>query len=300
MELSLISRMPRRGRANAHAGGCGEAPAGAELLYVFCAVTARERATDAARTVTQCSASVTRLGERAGSGYRARHMENLSLAELHGPLLLSLKIAGTATLVSGVFGIVLAWYCSRRHGPVTTVLDVLCTLPLVLPPTVLGYYLILLVGRRGLLGPALEKAGIQLIFSWQGAVIAAGVVVFPLIYKSARAALESVDHSLEDAARTLGASELKVFLRISLPLAARSLAAGTALAFARGMGEFGATLMVAGNIPGRTQTLALGIYDAFQAGNDALAGMLAVITSLACAAVLCLAEFLVTRRRHGR
>jgi molybdate transport system permease protein len=223
-------------------------------------------------------------------------MEALSMDALKSPLLLSLKIAGLAVFFSCFFGIALAWTLTRRHGPMQAVLDVLCTLPMVLPPTVLGYYLILLVGRRGLFGPWLQEMGIRIIFSWQGAVIAASVVVFPLIYKSARAALESVDHTLEDAARTLGASEFKVLTRVSLPLAARGLTAGTVLAFARGMGEFGATLMVAGNIPGKTQTLALGIYDAFQAGNDALATLLVVVTSLLCAAVLFVAERVAARR----
>lgn len=137
------------------------------------------------------------------------------------PLLLSLRVAGLATFFSFVFGVGLAWVMSRRRGPVRSVIDALCTLPMVLPPTVLGYYLILFVGRRGVLGPWLAEFGISLMFSWQGAVAAATVVVFPLIYKSARAALESVDHTLEDAARTLGVSEWAVFMRVSLPLAWR-------------------------------------------------------------------------------
>lgn len=176
------------------------------------------------------------------------------------------------------------------------ILDALCTLPLVLPPTVLGYYLILLVGRRGLLGPFLAEAGINLIFSWQGAVVAAAVVVFPLIYKSARAAMEQVNVHLEDAARTLGASEWRVFLTITLPLAWRGIFSGIVLAFARGMGEFGATLMVAGNIPGKTQTLALGIYSAFQAGDDMKALVLVIATSFFCCAALVSAELLFGRR----
>lgn len=164
---------------------------------------------------------------------------------------------------------------------------------MILPPTVLGYYLILLVGRRGLIGPWLNDLGIRLIFSWQGAVVAATIVVFPLIYKSSRAALEAVDVRLENAARTLGASESKVFFLISLPLAWRGIMAGTMLAFARGMGEFGATLMIAGNIPGKTQTLALAIYDAFQAGNDAQATVLVVVTSVTCLTILVTADRLL-------
>ena len=163
----------------------------------------------------------------------------------------------------------------------------MCTLPMILPPTVLGYYLILLVGRRGVIGPWLAECGINLIFSWQGAVVAATVVVFPLIYKSARAALEL-------------ASEWRVFWQVSLPLAWRGIVAGGMLAFARGMGEFGATLMIAGNIPGKTQTLALAIYDAFQAGNDEQATVLVVLTSCLCLTILVLADRLFGGKAGGR
>lgn len=216
-----------------------------------------------------------------------------SLVQPGSPLLISLKVAGMATLVAFFLGTLAAWALARRHGPLPSLLDALCTLPLVLPPTVLGYYLILLVGRRGLLGPWLAEAGINLIFSWQGAVTAAAVVVFPLVYKSSRAALEQVDHTLEDAARTLGATEWRVFTSVSLPLAWKGIFAGVMLAFARGMGEFGATLMVAGNIPGKTQTLALAIYAAFQAGDDTAALMLVILTSLLCIALLVGAETLL-------
>ena len=218
---------------------------------------------------------------------------------LWNPLSLSLRVAAIATLFSFIAATLTAWGLARRHGPLPALLDSLCSLPLVLPPTVLGYYLILLVGRRGLFGPWLEKVGIQLIFTWQGAVVAATVVVFPLIYKSARAALEQVDRHLEDAARTLGAPEWRVFVSVSLPLAWRGIFAGVMLAFARGMGEFGATLMIAGNIPGKTQTLALAIYSAFQAGDDLKAAVLVIVTSLVCAGLLMSAELLIAFRRKG-
>ena len=215
------------------------------------------------------------------------------------PLELSVRVAGAATAVSFVAATLTARLLARKSGPMPALLDSLCTLPLVLPPTVLGYYLIVLVGRRGVFGQTLAEWGINLIFSWQGAVVAATVVVFPLIYKSARASLEQVDRHLEDAARTLGASEWRVFFSISLPLAWKGIFAGIMLAFARGMGEFGATLMIAGNIPGKTQTLALAIYDAFQAGEDHRATVLVLITSAACVALLLVAEFLMKfgRRR---
>ena len=209
------------------------------------------------------------------------------------PLELSLRVASLATLFSFVAATLMAWLLARKRGPLPALLDALCTLPLVLPPTVLGYYLILLVGRRGVFGHWLADMGINLIFSWQGAVVAATVVVFPLIYKSARAALEQVDPHLENAARTLGSSEWRVFVSVSLPLAWRGSFAGLMLAFARGMGEFGATLMIAGNIPGKTQTLALAIYDAFQAGNDVQAVWLVIITSAVCVSLLMAAELLL-------
>lgn len=212
------------------------------------------------------------------------------------PVLLSLKVASFSTLAALVLGVGAARLLARKRSAASSVLDVLCTLPMVLPPTVLGYYLILLFGRSGLLGPAMQSMGLQLMFSWQGAVTAATVVIFPLVYRSARAALEQVDVSLEQAARTLGAPEWKVFFHVTLPLASRSILSGAMLAFARGMGEFGATLMIAGNIPGKTQTLALAIYDAFQAGNDELASMLVLVTSAICATILVAAERLLGRR----
>ena len=143
-----------------------------------------------------------------------------------------------------------------------------------------------------MLGAWLAEMGINLIFSWQGAVLAATVVIFPLIYKSARGAFDGVDRNMENAARSLGAGEFKVFFMISLPQARNGIIAGTLLAFARGMGEFGATLMIAGNIPGKTQTLALAIYDAFSSGKDAQAAMLAAITSALCLAVLVGADWI--------
>ncbi len=219
-----------------------------------------------------------------------------NLFSLLVPLQLSLRVAFLSTGISFLFALGVAWLLARRKGPLPSIIDALCTLPLVLPPTVLGYYLILLLGRRGLLGEFLTEWGISFMFSLSGAVVAATVVVFPLIYKSARAALAQVDSQFEDAARTLGASEGRIFLTVALPLAWRGIFAGTMLAFARGMGEFGATLMIAGNIPGKTQTLALAIYDAFQAGNDAKATFIVVFTSVLCVSLLVGAERLVSRR----
>lgn len=213
------------------------------------------------------------------------------------PLWLTLKVASLATLLAFVFSIVLALLLARSRFPGKDWLEAVLTLPLVLPPTVLGYYLIVLVGRRGWLGQWWEEVfGFPLMFTWQGAVLAAAVVSFPLILKSARAAIEGVEPNLEAAARTLGQSELAVFLRITFPLAWRGILAGTLLAFARAMGEFGATLMVAGNLPGKTQTLSLAIYDAVQAGNDALAQTMVLLTSSACVVILVISGWLLKGR----
>jgi molybdate transport system permease protein len=203
------------------------------------------------------------------------------------PLWLTLKVAGVATLVTFVVGVTLAFLVARSRFWGREGLDSLCTLPLVMPPTVLGYYLLVLIGRQGWLGHWLKATlGISLIFTWQGAAVAAAVVSLPLIFKSARAAFEEVDANLENAARTLGASEVAVFFRVSLPLAWRGILAGAMLAFARAMGEFGATLMVAGNLPGKTQTLSIAVYDAMQAGNDAGATVLVLLVSTLCLTIL--------------
>lgn len=203
------------------------------------------------------------------------------------PLLLTLKVAGFATLAAFLIGVAFAFLLARVRFPGREWADALLTLPLVMPPTVLGYYLIVVFGRKGWIGHWLYDAfGVTLMFTWQGAVLASMVVSLPLVYKAARTAFEGVDPNLERAARTLGLSEARVFFRVSLPLAWRGIMAGTMLAFARAMGEFGATLMVAGNLPGKTQTLSLAVYDAVQAGNDRLAAILVLITSLVCMVIL--------------
>jgi molybdate transport system permease protein len=203
------------------------------------------------------------------------------------PLLLTLKVAAWATCVALVFGVGAGYAVARGRFPGREALDAILTLPMVLPPTVLGYYLLVLVGRRGVIGQWLEDTlGITLIFTWQGAVLAASIVAFPLVFKAARAAFEAVDANLEQAARSLGYAELKVFFRVTAPLAWPGILAGAMLAFARAMGEFGATLMVAGSLPGRTQTLSTAIYEAVAAGEDRLAHFLVLVSSLICVIVL--------------
>ena len=216
-------------------------------------------------------------------------------------LALSLKVAGFATAINLVLGVAVGYLLARTRFPGRDLLDTVLTLPLVMPPTVLGYYLLVLIGRRGWLGGWLhEQFGINLIFTWQGAVLAATIVAFPLVFKPARAAFEAVDGQLEQAARVLGVSEFSLFLRVTLPLAWRGILAGLLLGFARAMGEFGATLMVAGSIPGRTQTLSVAVYEAVQAGQDHTANVLVMITSVVCIAVLLGAGKLAPARVGGR
>ena len=215
-------------------------------------------------------------------------------------LALSLKVAGWATAINLVLGVAVGYLLARTRFPGRDLLDTVLTLPLVMPPTVLGYYLLVLIGRRGWLGGWLhDQFGINLIFTWQGAVLAATIVAFPLVFKPARAAFEAVDGQLEQAARVLGVSEFALFLRVTLPLAWRGILAGLLLGFARAMGEFGATLMVAGSIPGRTQTLSVAVYEAVQAGQDHTANVLVMITSVVCIAVLLGAGKLAPARAGG-
>lgn len=215
------------------------------------------------------------------------------------PLWLTLRVATLATLVALVLGTASALLFARVRFPGRDVLDAILTLPMVMPPTVLGYYLIVVFGRNGWFGPWLEQTfGIHLIFTWQGAVVAAAIVAFPLVFKSARAAFENIEPTLERAARTLGSTEPAVFFRVTLPLATRGIVAGTLLAYARAMGEFGATLMIAGNLPGRTQTLSMAVYDAVQAGDQARADMLVVVISVTCVLILVVSGRLLGPRHH--
>jgi molybdate transport system permease protein len=193
------------------------------------------------------------------------------------PLWLSLRVSLTATVLTLVAGIPLAWVLARKQFPGRELLEALVVLPLILPPTVLGYYLLLVLGARGPLGRALATVGIEIAFTWKAAVVAAAVGSIALLIKAAQAGFETVDRRLEQAARTLGRSEWSVFWSVTLPLAWRAVLAGTVLAFCRAMGEFGITLMLAGSIPGRTQTLPLAIYDRVQAYQMSEANALALV-----------------------
>lgn len=214
------------------------------------------------------------------------------------PLWLSLRVAGVATIFVAVGGLPIAWLLARRSFPGRSLLSAATTLPLVLPPTVLGYYLLLLLGRQGPVGGFLEsRFGFTLVFTWFAAVIASSVVSLPLLVRAGQAAFEGVDRDLENAARTLGRSEASVFLTVTLPLAWRGILAGLVLAFARAMGEFGATLMVAGNVPGSTQTMPVAIYDAVQSGRLEAANLMVLAITLATVSVLLLLEHSQRARR---
>jgi molybdate transport system permease protein len=191
-------------------------------------------------------------------------------------LIVTLKVTGLATLIIAVFGTLLALLLARARFPGRTLLELLLALPLVLPPTVVGFFLLYILGRGS---PLHDWLGLELLFTWQGAAVAASVVGLPLMLQSARAAIAAVDPELEDAARTLGRSEPEVLLRVTLPLAHRGILSGLFLGSARALGEFGATLMVAGNIPGRTRTLPMVVYDAALGGDLALAAQTSALLS---------------------
>jgi molybdate transport system permease protein len=194
------------------------------------------------------------------------------------PLVITLKVAIISTLLVALIGITISYILARRDFRGKWLADTLVTLPLVLPPTVTGYLLVVLLGKNGFFGKILYNiTGWSILFTWEAAVIAAFVVSLPLMVKTATAAIEAVDRDFEYAAFTLGRKEFETALLITLPLAKKGILAGIILSFARAVGEFGATLMIAGNIPGRTNTMSISIYSAFQAGNDEVANLLVIM-----------------------
>ena len=214
----------------------------------------------------------------------------------YAAILLSLKVATVATLVSLPFGFVLAYFMTYRNFRGKVALDVMVNLPLTLPPVVIGYILLVLLGQKGLIGLLLQPLGIKLIFTWKAAVIATSVVGFPLLVRSIRIGMETIDLTLIQAARTLGAGRLDCMLTIILPLSLRGIIAGSALMFARGLGEFGATIIVAGNVPGVTQTIPLAIYEyASSPGGDSMAMALCAVSVAISVAVLIFHEYLSRR-----
>ena len=213
------------------------------------------------------------------------------------PLWLSLRVASIATVLSLAIGLTAGWALTRWQFRGKNLAEALITAPIVLPPTVLGYYLLVALGRNSPLGEAYEAIfGGPLVFTWQAAVVAACLHAIPLLIRSARAAFEGVNRNLENAARSLGASEWRVFWRVTLPLSKGPVVAAAVFAFARALGDFGVTIMIAGNIPGKTQTMSVAIYDAVQSGQSQLATALVLVMSALAITVL----YAIGRAGEGR
>jgi molybdate transport system permease protein len=203
------------------------------------------------------------------------------------PIFLSLRVAALALLFVAPAGLLIAWIQARKRYALRALVDALVLLPLVLPPSVVGFFLVVIFGRRSLFGRALEEVGVRLVFSPAGAVVASCVVALPILVRTAQPAIESVPRELEDVGRTLGLSELALFFRVTLPSAWRGVTAALVLGFARALGEFGATLMLAGNIPGRTNTMPLETFAAYQAGDDRRALLyVGILTAMSVVVVL--------------
>jgi molybdate transport system permease protein len=197
------------------------------------------------------------------------------------PIFITFRIAVISSFLVLCSGVFLAYIFARHDFRGKELAELLITLPLILPPTVIGYFLVIIVGKNGLIGQLIYSiTGTGILFTWQAGVIAAYTVSLPLMVRTAQAAIESIDKELEYAAYILGRSEIETTLLITLPLARRGILAGLVLSFARAVGEFGATLMLAGNIPGKTNTMSISIYSAFQAGNDDLANLLVLVLTL--------------------
>lgn len=212
-------------------------------------------------------------------------------------LALSARVGLTATVVALPFGIALGWLLARRRFPGRALLETALALPLVLPPVVTGYFLLVVLGQNGPVGAWLARAGVTVAFTWKAAAVASGVLGFPLLVRTIQVAMQAVDPGLESAARTLGAGPARVFLRITLPLAQHGILAGAVLAFARSVGEFGATVIFAGNIPGETRTLPLAIYTLLQTpGGEPAAARLGLLSAGLAAAALLAGEWI---RRRG-
>lgn len=217
------------------------------------------------------------------------------------PLYLSLQVATIATFIAIIIGIPLAWVLARKDFPGKSLLDSIITLPVVLPPTVLGYYLLVSIGRNSFIGQWIEDVfGVSLVFTWQAAVAAALLVSIPLLIKAAKAAFLAVDEDYENAAKTLGKGNVEVFFRITVPLAWPGILAGIVLTYARALGDFGTTLIVAGNIPGRTQTMPIAIYDALLAGDTQTVNFLVILMTLVALIILLLLNKLDKLGNRGK
>lgn len=211
----------------------------------------------------------------------------------------TLRMAATSTLLILPPGLLLGWLLARRNWPGKSLIETLVTLPIVMPPVATGLLLLQTFGRRRALGRLLERLGIDVVFTWKAVVIAMMVMSMPLLLRAARTAFEEINPRLEQIAETLGASPMRVFFTITLPLARRGVAGGVVLAFARGIGEFGATILVAGDIPGRTRTIALTIYERVQLGHDTSAYRMVALSAIIAFAALWISETLLRPRRRA-
>ncbi|KNY27566.1 molybdate ABC transporter permease subunit [Pseudobacteroides cellulosolvens] len=216
------------------------------------------------------------------------------------PLFLSFRVAVTATFISILFGLPIAYFLSRKQGRISDFIDTLTNLPVVLPPTVLGYYLLVLLGRQSWIGKFLEEQfDIMIVFTPMGAIIASTVVSIPYLIKSSKTALTEINEDFLNAARLLGRNELNIFLTIMIPIAWRGIISGITMAFVRALGDFGTTLMVAGSIPDKTLTMPIAIYDALQAGNKDMANMLVLIMTSVSIVVLYIVNRLEKKMKKG-
>lgn len=213
------------------------------------------------------------------------------------PLLISIKTTVIATIITFFIGVVLSWLVVRSKFKYRALLDSIITLPMVLPPTVLGFFLLLVLGKKGFIGEILSKFDINIIFSWSATVIAAVVVSFPLMYKTCKGSFELIDINLINVAKTMGISEKKIFFKVVLPLAWPGILAGTALSFARALGEFGATLMIAGNIPGKTQTIPIAIYFYSEGGDERGAMIWVIIVFMLSLSTMILMNYWTTHEK---
>lgn len=207
------------------------------------------------------------------------------------PLLISLKTATAATVVTFITGVAAAGFMSRYNGKLKSLIDSIFLLPMVLPPTVVGFILLYAIGRNSLVGKILDYFGLNMIFTWSALVLAASVVAFPLMYRTSKAAFEQIDTDILDAARTLGIGEWKIFIRLMVPNAWPGILAGSVLSFARALGEFGATLMVGGSIPGKTLTVPVAIFFASESGNTQTAGLWVAIIFVISLLVMSLVNY---------
>jgi len=219
--------------------------------------------------------------------------------EIWSITLFTLSVALASTLLILPFALALSWALARKEWPFKSIVETLVLLPLVMPPVATGLILLKLFGRRSPLGQWLYERGVEIVFNWKGVLTAMAVMSFPLLVRSVRTSLAEVDRRLEQIAATLGASNLKVFFTVTLPLAWKGVVAGSLLAFARALGEFGATILVAGNIPGQTQTLSLAIFNAVQLGRDEDAYALLLIAVVLAFAAVGISEWLAQRRRRS-